>query len=441
MNDFSSGVPSELTSLIEALPEPRIAVGLDYRILAANRAYREAYVDGEEVEGRHCYEVSHRYEVPCHEAGESCPRQQALQSGHAEKALHVHHTPRGEEHVLVELSPIRDRQGRTKFFLEQMRTLPTARDERSAQELVGRAPAFLQMLGFVARVAPSETTALLLGETGTGKEMVARAIHAMSPRSDGPFVPVECTGLSEALFETEMFGHEKGAFTGADHRKTGLVEAAAGGTLFLDEIGDVSLPQQVKLLRLIETGRYRRVGGVEPIASDVRLLVATHRDLDAMVLEGSFRADLFYRINAFPIRLPPLRERREDIAVLAESLLERMAANKTLVLAPDALQALQLCDFPGNVRELRNALERASLLADAGVIHAEHLPCAFPAATESGAPSTRGDTLMRPVGRAPVNAELQEVLRAHRGSRKELAEKLGLSERTLYRRLKSLRRD
>ena len=440
MNDSSPDVPSELTSLIEALPGPRIAVDLDYRILAANTAYREAYVAGEDVVGRRCYQVSHHYDVPCHEAGESCPRQQALQSGHAEKALHLHHTPRGEEHVMVELSPIRDRQGRTKFFLEHMQTLPTTNDEASAQELVGRAPAFLQMLGFVARVAPSETTALLLGETGTGKEMVARAIHAMSPRRSGPFVPVECTGLSEALFETEMFGHEKGAFTGADNRKTGLVEAAAGGTLFLDEIGDVSLPQQVKLLRLIETRRYRRVGGVEPIASDVRLLVATHRDLDAMVHDGSFRADLFYRINAFPIRLPPLRERREDIAVLAESLLERMSANKNLVLAPDALQALQLCDFPGNVRELRNSLERASLLADSGVIHAEHLPCSLPVAKGSDTLSTNGEAVLRSAGRAPSDAELKELLRARRGSRKELAKVLGISERTLYRRLKSLQR-
>jgi DNA-binding NtrC family response regulator len=200
------------------------------------------------------------------------------------------------------------------------------------------------------------------------------------------------------------------------------------------------LPQQVKLLRLIETRRYRRVGGVEPIASDVRLLVATHRDLDAMVHDGSFRADLFYRINAFPIRLPPLRERREDIAVLAESLLERMSANKNLVLAPDALQALQLCDFPGNVRELRNSLERASLLADSGVIHAEHLPCSLPVAKGSDTLSTNGEAVLRSAGRAPSDAELKELLRARRGSRKELAKVLGISERTLYRRLKSLQR-
>jgi DNA-binding NtrC family response regulator len=269
---------------------------------------------------------------------------------------------------------------------------------------------------------------LLLGETGTGKEMVARAIHAASPRAEAPFIAVDCSGLAETLFESELFGHERGAFTGAVSRKSGLVEAAAGGTLFLDEVGDIPLGLQVKLLRLLETGAFRRVGGVEPLHASFRLIAATHRNLGRMVREERFRSDLYFRIAAFPVELPPLRERRKDIPLLARSLLQRIAPTRRLTLNHEALDALQLHDFPGNIRELRNMLERASLLADGSVIGREHLPPILRGSAEASA-----SALAYAERRA-----LETALAAHSGNRRELAAALGVSERTLYRKLRRL---
>jgi transcriptional regulator with PAS, ATPase and Fis domain len=425
----------ELVSFIETLGEPRIVVDLNYRILAANKAYRDAYSPRESVVGRHCYEVSHHYSLPCDEAGESCPRRQALQSRHAEHVLHIHHTPRGDEHVQVELNPVRDASGEIRFFVERMQSLPTARASQSAEGLIGRSPTFRAMLELVSRVAPTDTSVLLLGETGTGKEMVARLIHESSARASAPFVAVDCSGLTETLFESELFGHEKGAFTGATQRKLGLIEAASGGTLFLDEVGDIPLAQQVKLLRLIESSSYRRVGGVMPLRADFRLVAATHRNLKQMVREGSFRSDLYYRISAFPVTVPPLRERRDDILLLAESLLSRVRPGRRFELSAAARRALLAYDYPGNVRELRNIVERASLLVANDRIEREHLPGEVVA--------ERPESRLQPgMDEAPLalrtieRESLAQALVEYRGNRRELAQALGLSERTLYRKLR-----
>ena len=421
-------VPAELESLVEALPGPRILLDTDYRIVVANRAYRDAYADGKSVVGRHCYDVSHGYDMPCDRRGESCPLKAAVTSGHVERVLHVHHTPRGDEHVRVELTPLAGASGRASLFVEHMESLAASRAESSAVGLVGRAPAFQEMLSLVSRAAPTDTSVLLLGETGTGKEMVARAIHEASARSRAPFVTVDCSGLAETLIESELFGHERGAFTGALARKSGLVEVAAGGTLFLDEVGDIPLGLQVKLLRLLETGTFRRVGGTEPLHTDFRLIAATHRDLMRLVREERFRSDLYFRIAAFPVHLPALRERRSDIPLLADSLLARIAPGRRVTLSPAALEALARHDFPGNVRELRNLLERANLLADGDVIDAAHLP-----------PGLGGERA--PDGRTLEDTELaalEEALALHRGSRRSLARSLGISERTLYRKLRRL---
>ena len=428
----------ELTSFIEGLAEPRILMDLDYRILAANKAYRNAFAAHESVVGRRCYEVSHHYTRPCDEAGESCPRRSALASRRTEHVLHIHHTPRGDEHVQVELNPVRDSSGEIRFLVERMQSLPTARAAASSQGLIGRSPRFREMLELAARVAPTETSVLLLGETGTGKEMVTRLVHEGSRRSAAPLVAVDCSGLTETLFESELFGHEKGAFTGATSRTIGLVEAASGGTLFLDEVGDISLAQQVKLLRLIESSSYRRVGGVTPLRADFRLVAATHRDLKAMVRAGTFRSDLYYRISAFPIHVPTLRERREDILLLAESLLGRIRPGQAFSLADDARRALFAYDYPGNVRELRNIIERATLLASDGVICLHHLPEEVSAREASPAAGVC-DTASAPGG-IPAHAldrqALQHAVNAHQGNRRELAASLGISERTLYRRLR-----
>lgn len=424
---------AELVSFIETLQEPRIVVDLDYRILAANRAYREAYSPRESVVGRHCYEVSHHYTQPCDEAGESCPRRQALESRRAETVLHIHHTPRGDEHVQVELSPVRDASGEIRFFVERMQSLPAARASRSAEGLIGRSTGFRSMLELVSRVAPTDTSVLLLGETGTGKEMIARMVHDGSARSAAPFVAVDCSGLTETLFESELFGHEKGAFTGASQRKLGLVEAASGGTLFLDEVGDIPLAQQVKLLRLIESNSYRRVGGVTPLRADFRLVVATHRDLKQMTRDGTFRSDLYYRISAFPVTVPPLRARRDDILLLAESLLARLRPGCQFELSAAARRALVTYDYPGNVRELRNIVERASLLAEHGRIGIEHLPAEVNGVVRES--STANPAVAPPKLRSLERDALESALNEYRGNRRELALALGLSERTLYRKL------
>ncbi|AOF81016.1 bacterial regulatory, Fis family protein [Methyloversatilis sp. RAC08] len=442
MSDELRPLP-ELVSFIELAPEPHILFDRDYRVIAANKAYRAQYGGGRSVVGRTCYDVSHHYSVPCDRAGEACPLARSLESEQRERVLHLHQTPRGEEYVNIELTPVRNGSGDIAWFIEKMEPLKVARGVSERSGLIGRAPAFQRMLELVARVAPSDASVLLQGESGSGKELVAQAVHDASRRADRPFVAVDCSGLQDTLFESELFGHEKGAFTGAIARKAGLIEAASGGTLFLDELGDIPLTMQVKLLRLLETGTYRRVGSTELMRADVRLVSATHRPLKQMIAEGRFRQDLYYRLNAFPIVVPPLRERREDLPLLVESLLARVAPNRRLTVAPAAMRALQAYAFPGNVRELRNVLERASLLCDGEEIGTQHLDeeicigCAGPA--------RRDATDGLPVeGEGAVDLEeaqrqmLARVVRNHTGSRHDLARKLGISERTLYRRLRAL---
>ncbi len=355
---------STLAAFLNTLPEPRIVLDADYNILAANEAYCRDFHDGRPIASGKCYAVSHSFTVPCDQAGEACPLSACRQSGVISRVLHLHHTPRGPEHVDVETTPLPGTDGQPRYFVETLHAIRQASTQPAAKGLVGRSAAFKSMLEKVVRVATSEASVLLLGETGTGKELVARAIHEASPRAKGPFVTVDCAGLTESLFESELFGYEKGAFTGALHRKLGLVEAAAGGTLFLDEIGELPPTQQVKLLRLLESGTFRRVGGLESLRADFRLVAATHRNLAQMVAADTFRRDLYFRINAFPVATPALRERREDIPLLAISLLARVDQFPGRNFTTDALDWLRSRDFPGNIRELRNLIERATLMCD-----------------------------------------------------------------------------
>jgi len=427
---------TELTGILEVIDAPAVALTLDYRILAANRAYRETYGNGQPIHDRACYEVSHKINVPCDRAGQSCPLANCLSSGRKQRVLHLHHTPRGEKHVDVETYPVRDKQGEITYVIECMRETRTASSRKHAYNMVGRSEAFNRMIDLINRAAPAETAVLLQGESGTGKELVARALHDNSTRANRPFVVVECSGLTESLFESELFGHERGAFTGAHARKIGLVEAADRGTLFLDEIGDVPLGLQVKLLRLLETGTFRRVGSVEPVQADFRLVTATHRNLYRMVSAGRFRRDLYYRISAFPIELPALRNRRDDIPLLTESLLARISPQRRYRLSAGALNYLQSYPFPGNVRELLNILERAILLADDDLIDLEQV---------SIKPDGLDDQDEIP-GAAEVipladieKRYLARVAREYTGDRDALAEALGISRRTLYRKLGSLK--
>ena len=436
-----------LLSYLEHEPQPMIVLDPDYNILAANIAYQRQFGGiGKPYLGDKCYRVSHHYDVPCDQAGEHCPMKKALEMKGPDRVLHIHHTPRGPEHVDVELRPILDDQREVVAYVERLTTVRSASARPSGEGLVGKAPAFNAALSAVQRVAPSMLPVLLLGESGTGKELFARAVHEGSPRAHGPFVVVDCSGLTETLFESELFGYERGAFTGANARKPGLVETAKGGTLFLDERGDVPLAMQVKLLRLIESGTFRRVGGIETHQSDFRLVAATHKPLQQMVADGSFRQDLYYRISAFPIELPPLRQRTADIALLVQSFLQRAESGSTrMVVDPLAMAWLEAHAWPGNIRELRNVLDRARLFADDGVVRLEHLPTSMSAST-----ALATSTALAPLPATPValpmtyrrahieDATLRDLVAAAQGTRKELAQQLGMSERTLYRRLKSL---
>lgn len=442
----------ELTSFLEGLSEPHILFDTRYRILAANAAYRKQFSPVQSVVGRNCYEVSHHFNVPCDQAGESCPLAKARESGQRERVLHLHHTPKGEEYVNIELSPLLNADGEQSYYVEKMEALQVAHGRATAKGLIGRSAPFQAMLSLVARVAPSMATVLLQGESGTGKELVAQAVHTASARAHRPLVAVDCASIPENLFESELFGHERGAFTGANTARGGLVEAASGGTLFLDEVGDIPLHMQVKLLRLLETGTYRRVGSTELRHAEIRVVSATHRDLHQMVASGTFREDLYYRLSTFPINLPPLRDRKDDIALLCSALLDRFDAKRRLKLADDALTFLQVQYFSGNVRELRNVLERASLLCDGETLEKEHLQQAISttARTKSNDQHVLNMATSRPVirnqERSPLlslkgaqQEALAQLVARHQGSKAELAKKLGISERSLYRKLKTLR--
>ena len=437
MSKNPTDVPAEIASLLDCFSDPTVLIGLDYQILSANQAYRHHY-QSEDVLRRPCYEISHRYQVPCDQAGETCPLKNSLETGKPQRVLHLHHSPQGEEHVDVETYPIHNKQGEIIYLLEHIRPSQVASSRPREQGLVGRSPAFNHMLELIKRVAPSDATVLLLGESGTGKELAAKAIHDGSPRANEPFVPLDCSGLSETLFESELFGHEKGAFTGAHTRKIGLVEAAHGGTLFLDEVGDIPLALQVKLLRLLETATFRRVGRTEPLKAEFRLICATHRDLKTMVDEGSFRRDLFYRINTFPVVMPALRDRIADLELLSQSLLKRIAPNRSLKINSKTLSCLRQYLFPGNIRELRNILERASLLTDTDEILPQHLPdecvCKDDHATKA---EWNFPHQVLPLDTLEKHY-LQWVSAHYQGDKRSLAQQLGLSERTLYRKLQSL---
>lgn len=289
------------------------------------------------------------------------------------------------------------------------------------------------------KVAPKEATVLITGESGTGKEVLARRTHALSRRSDRPFVPINIGGMPETLIESELFGYERGAFTGADTRKRGMIETASSGTLFLDEIGDMPPQLQVKLLRVIQDRKIQRLGGTGVIPVDVRIIAATNADLEARVAEGRFREDLFYRLNVIRIHLPPLRERPEDIPVLARHFLLTMrdrTGSQVTDIVPEALRKLQQYRFPGNVRELENMIERAVILADGQTLHPADFPLpgdgAVPA--DSTAPQTAGGTLKE------MERELIRIaLLRHEGRRQNAADELGISRRTLLNKIKLYR--
>ena len=323
------------------------------------------------------------------------------------------------------------------------------RTNQNMPEIVAESPQMKEILRLVQRVAPSDTSVLITGESGTGKELVAQAIHRLSRRNDKTFIDLNCAALQDTLLESELFGHEAGAFSGARARKLGLFEIADSGTLFLDEVMEMPAQLQSKLLRALETRTFFRVGGVKKVEVDVRLVAATNRNIVQSVAEGVFRSDLLYRINSFEIHIPPLRERREDIEPLAQHILQKIAGANAPELAPQAIDALSSYSWTGNVRQLRNCLERAILLADNGKITTKELPPEVVYRTNEPSVSVSYNTpqengngansFQNSVPTALHEVEKQQILRAleqtgwHRGKTAEL---LGISSSTLYRRLR-----
>ena len=315
-------------------------------------------------------------------------------------------------------------------------------------EIVHASAAMEEVLHLVERVAPSEASVLITGESGTGKELIAQAIHRLSNRREGSFIDLNCAAFQESLLESELFGYEAGAFSGAKGRKLGLFELADNGTIFLDEITEMPAALQSKLLRAIETQSFYRVGAVRKVQVNVRIVAATNRDVSRVVTDGAFRADLLYRVNGFQIDLPPLRERAEDIAPIARHFVRRLAGGREFEITPDAIAALSAYFWPGNVRQLRNCIERATILADDGRITAKELPpeivsptttfaSPFPMATAAG---VSGGDVSAPAVPPPLReVERQQILASleqtgwHRG---KTAEMLGISASTLYRRLR-----
>jgi two-component system response regulator HydG len=307
-----------------------------------------------------------------------------------------------------------------------------------ASQMIGTSPRILEIFDTLRMVAPTEATVLILGESGTGKELVADAVHANSPRKKGPLVKVNCAALPETLLESELFGHEKGSFTGAVARREGRFKLADGGTLFLDEIAEMSLLLQAKLLRVIQTKSFERVGGTETITSDVRLIVATNRDLEEEVRENRFREDLFYRLNVVPVTLPPLRERREDIPLLAEHFLLAIAERNSKLIrgfSPQAMDLLVRNRWKGNVRELENVVERAVIMARGDLIQPGDLPGHI---MDEGEVPSAGIIPGRPLSDLE-REEILSTLEMTGGNRTETARLLGISRRTLQYKLKEFK--
>ncbi|HLK88257.1 MAG TPA: sigma-54 dependent transcriptional regulator [Polyangia bacterium] len=331
---------------------------------------------------------------------------------------------------------------RRRLIAEQ-KTAPSEGKPPQLQDIVGKSGVMLDVYKLVARVAGSTATVLVEGESGTGKELVARSIHTHSPRANAPFVPVNCTALTESLLESELFGHARGAFTGAVGAKRGLFEAAHGGTLFLDEIGDMGPKMQAQLLRTLQDGEVRPVGGSESIRVDVRLVCATNKNLEEEVKAGRFREDLYFRINVVTVQLPPLRDRREDIPSLVAHFLNKTARRERRELAamsPEALRLLSGYGWPGNVRELENAIERAVAVAKGNVVLPSDLPPEVGGSAAVGVPggvsvADGGIIADRPTLGELERRYIQLVLAECAGNKKKAAEKLGIDRRTLYRAL------
>ncbi|HUW98419.1 MAG TPA: sigma 54-interacting transcriptional regulator [Acidiferrobacter sp.] len=447
----------ELQSLIDIQENPFVLIDAQYRIVAANRAYCITYgFDKDEVVGKTCYEVSHHSQVPCHQNGEDCPHQEVFRTGQSHEVIHTHFDRHNRpEYARIKGHPVQG-SGARRYLGEAIFHIARS-DELDCDDMrmVGKSPAFLACLDHLTRGAESDAPILLLGESGVGKEIAAQYIHRRSTRANKPFIAVNCASIAETMFEDELFGHERGAFTGCIGRKQGLFELADGGTLLLDEVGEIPSNIQTKLLRVLETGEFRRLGGTDTLSANVRLVSATNRDLLEMTETNQFRLDLYYRIAGIDIRLPNLKARRSDIPALVETILTRITQTGAprCKLTDEALDKLMNHSFPGNVRELRNILLKAVAMSSHGIISVEHIhlgsspsirnhpnPHAASSRPDNDRPFANPALGTAGLSMAEIEARhIGELLAAHNGHRRNVADLLGISERTLYRKLRLYR--
>ena len=449
-----SDLPSQafLQSLVDAHPEPFALVNREFDVVVANQRYAETYSgrDKASVVGLKCHQVSHKTDTTCEINGEECPLKRVFDSGEPYQVIHRHFDQHHQaDYVAVHASPILNEAGQVVLIGESIASISHGNDLCfDADQMVGGCcPSFMRVLDNLVTVAGTDAPVLILGETGSGKEMAAQLIHRKSRRFNKECVAIDCTQFTEESFTSELFGHLRGAFTGAVENKMGLFELADGGTLFLDEIGELSLGIQAKLLRALETGSFRRLGETRTRQADVRLVCATNRDLKEMVNQGTFRADLFYRINCMQVELPPLRHRRADLPELINYFLGR-AGHKSGI-GEATRNALLNYSYPGNMRELRNILDRAIALSKGERLDLVHLPDALvhgelaervhPVHGANDFFQCAGHHHAEPAQTAVTTTEnLLDVLARFNGNRRLAAEALGITERTLYRKLKLL---
>lgn len=467
------GVPVELQGLVDVYDQPFMIADRQFRVVVINHAFEQAFgISRADAVGRHCYSLIQGTErpCPCGPNGENCPLAEVLERSVTTAVTHRYCDDEGREHqVQVQGYPLRTDSG--EIYVGELIQRDSARQHPQPPRgvpgeplMVGESPIFRWTLRQLRLGAVSPAPMLLQGQTGTGKELAAAYVHHHSARRKGPFVTVDCTALTEELFESELFGHERGAFTGSTGTKKGLFELADGGSLFLDEIGEMPLALQAKLLRVLETGEFRRVGGLKTRRADVRIISATNRALRDVPW---FRSDLYYRVACVSVRLPALAERKPDIPALVQELLARIghSSGKTFSITPDALALLNSYPYPGNIRELRNILWIAAVNSPNGRITCEAVSLGLPGSSASNegtqavtvAPGSDTTAVPHPPDStavatpytvavdpgegvttlAEVEAQhLQGLLARHQGNRRAVARTLGVSERTVYRKLK-----
>jgi PAS domain S-box-containing protein len=430
-----------IESILDSIQDGVFTVDGKWRIMSFNRGAEEMTGWGRmDAIGRSCAEV-----LGANACGERCAMKETLQTGHPVRDREVLLSTRSGERVPVSVSTaiLKDRDGRFRGGVEIFRDLRSSAGggvnkgtSNAFYGIVSKSPKIRRIFDILPEVAASEAPVLIQGESGTGKELFANVIHRLSPRCEGPLIKVNCGALPETLLESELFGYVKGAFTDARRDKPGRFQLAHEGTLFLDEIDELPTSTQVKLLRVLQNGEFEPLGSTRTSRTDVRIVAASHRDLETLMDQGVFREDLFYRIHVVKLEISPLRERKEDIPPLVHQTIQRFnqkSGKHVKGLTDDAFQALLQHDFPGNVRELENILEHAFVLCrDATILGLRHLPAYLPQSMRSG---TAGDMRTASLEEMEKNAIL-EALRKHRWNRSKAAAELGIGRSTLWRKLK-----